>query len=173
MCVHYFTLRVHYFSCCFLHWAVIFCFSLCVHYFSVCVHYICSELVVCSEPWLSSLSAPPFFTRISPRWYMYFPKMIHVFLQDDITIACTISVESCLPWAVIELAVRPTCSQNLEDVEVTLHFFSLHVCIYSFMQQCKYAQPSTMSCNIFHFSLYAATNCYQHVTHCVVKFVFT
>ena len=82
-----------------------------------------------------------FFTWISPRRYMYFFKMIPVFLQDNtcislrrymyisrmihgfVTIAFTISVGSCLPWAVIELAVRPTCSQNLEDVEVTLQFF--------------------------------------------------
>ena len=108
-----------------------------------------------------TISVRSWLSALSPRWYMYFPKMIHVFLQDDITIACTISVESCLPWAVIELAVRPTCSQNLEDVEVTLQFFSLHVCIYSFMQQCKYAQPCTMSCYIFHF---ISTRCNKSLT---------
>ena len=94
-------------------------------------------------------------TCISPRWYLYFPKMIHVFLQDDITIACTISVESCLPWAVIELAVRPTCSQNLEDVEVTLQFFftaRVYLLFYATMQIC-----TTLHNVLLHLSLYLHT----------------
>ena len=178
MCVHYFTLCVHYFCC----WELStlsrdFSVFLCVFTIFLCVFTISagSWLSTLSRHWASCLHhhfLHEFLqedTCISPRWYMYFSRMIHGF----VTITCTISVGSCLPWAVIELAVRPTCSQNLEDVEVTLQFFLLHVCIYSFMQQCKYAQHCTMSCNSFHFSPHAATNCYQHVTHCVVKFVFT
>ena len=91
-------------------------------------------------------------TCISPRWYMYFSRMIHGF----VTIACTISVRSCLPWAVIELAVRPTCSQNLEDVEVTLQFFftaRLYLLFYATMQIC-----TTLHNVLQHLSLFS-TRC--------------